>query len=379
MAVLATVSFSIKAFYRGQFEAFNEAGINTTVICADDPDLVSVLPDETNFIPVDFVRVVSPLKDLKVLCHLFRIFRRGKFDLVQYSTPKAALLGSIASFLAGVPIRLYLLWGLYYEGQRGIRRTMLRFFEKLICFLSTHILPNAHEMTDVVEQQVLTRKSKCEVILNGSACGVDLEECDPERWKRRREQMRGELRIPQNSTVVGTVARLTSDKGINELVSAFAEIAEEIGCVHLLIVGAQEEKDELWPDTEQIIGTHPRIRAVGWQKSQIPYYMVMDVFCLPTYREGFPQSLLEAAAMGLPVVSTDVMGCREAIVNGETGFLVESRNSEALIEPLKRLILDPELRETMGRSGRRRVVQMFDRRDVIQAVVEHRLKLLSYK
>jgi len=198
MAVLTTVSISIKAFYKGQFEALNQAGVKTTVICADDPDMKNFLPDETTFIPVDFTRVLNPLKDIKVLYSLFRIFQKINFDLVQYSTPKAALLGSAASFFARVPIRIYLLWGLYYEGQKGIKRIIFKFFEKITCLLSTNVLPDAHDMVEVAEQQGLTRKSKCEVILNGSACGVDLEEFNPEKWKSYRGQMRDKLRIPQD-------------------------------------------------------------------------------------------------------------------------------------------------------------------------------------
>lgn len=377
MAVLTTISGTIRAFYKGQFKALSKAGINITVICTNDPDLPNFLPDEVNFIPVDFTRVLSPLKDFKVLCHLFRIFSKEKYDLVQYSTPKAALLGSISSFFARVPIRIYLLWGLYYEGQRGIKRTILKFFEKIICFLSTHILPNAREMADVVEEQGLTKKSKCEVILNGSACGVDLEEFNPENWKHCCEPMRDSLKIPPDSVVIGIFGRLTGDKGVNEIVAAFREIARQMNNVFLLVIGNQEEKDRLPPETEKTIRSHPQVRALDRQKELFPYYATIDIICLPSYREGFPQTHLEAAAMELPVVSTDIMGCREAIVNDETGFLVEPRNSEALIEPLKKLILDPQLRETMGRAGRRRVEQMFDCKDVIQAVVEHRLKLLS--
>ena len=173
------------------------------------------------------------------------------------------------------------------------------------------------------------------------------------------------------------MARLTGDKGINELVSAFAEIAEEIDYVYLLIIGSQEEKDRLLSATEQVIANHPKIRGAGWQENPIPYYMAMDIFCLPTYREGFGKVNLEAQAMGLSVVSTNVIGPRESIKDGETGFLVEPRNNKALVEPLKKLVLDSELRREMGQKGRKRVEQMFNCRDVIQAVVENRLKLLS--
>jgi len=143
------------------------------------------------------------------------------------------------------------------------------------------------------------------------------------------------------------------------------------------VVGKQEEKDRLLPETEEAIKNHPQIRSSGWQETLLPCYVTIDIFCLPSYREGFPQSPLEAQAMELPVVSTNVLGCREAVVNNQTGFLVEPRDSRALVEPLKKLILDTKLREQMGQKGRERIKQKFNSKDMIRAIVEHRLKLLS--
>ena len=171
--------------------------------------------------------------------------------------------------------------------------------------------------------------------------------------------------------------RLTGDKGVNEIVTAFVRITKEIDNIFLLVIGVQEQKDKLLKETERRIKSHSRIKALGWQKTLLPYYATIDIFCLPSYREGFPQSPLEAQAMEIPVVSTNIMGVRESIVDNQTGFLVEPRNTEALIEPLKKLMLDSELRKKMGLRGRERVEKMFDSKDVIKATVEHRLKLLS--
>ena len=374
---MTTISASIKSFYQGQIEAMNKAGMNTTVICAEGAPLHEILPAETDFVPIEFRRVLSPVADLKAFWQLYKVFRNRKFDIVQYSTPKASLLGAIAAFAAQVPVRIYILWGLYYVGQTGLKKCICKLFEKLICRLSTNIVPIAHEMVDFAEREGLCKRSKCEVMLNGSACGVDLEKFDPKKWLEERSRIRDEYHIPERGIVIGVIARLTGDKGINELIKAFVEIAEEIRYVYLLIVGGPEEKDKLRPDVDAMIETHPRVCAVGWQENPVPYYMAMDIFCLPTYREGFGKVNLEAQAMGLPVVSTNVIGPRESVADGETGFLVEPRNFKVLVEPLRKLVLDSDLRKNMGQKGRKRVEQMFDCKDVIRAVVEHRLKLLS--
>lgn len=377
LCILTTVSGSIRAFYPDLIDALNKAGVKTTVVCAADPEIHNFIPADTGFVPVEFSRVLSPLRDIKVLWKLYRLFRNKKFDIAQYSTPKASLLGSIAAFFARVPIRIYILWGLYYMGQTGVKKFLFKTFEKIICLLSTNILPIAKEMTDFVEAEGLAKRSKCEVMLNGSACGIDLQKFDPEKWRDSRNEVRNELNIPEYATVIGAVARLTGDKGINELVEAFNIICEQIPLLYLLLVGDQEEKDRLLPSAEQIIANNLRIRAVGWQKDPLPYYAAMDIFCLPTYREGFGKVNLEAQAMGLPVVSTNVIGPRESVEDGVTGFLVEPRSSKALIEPLKKLVSDAELRKQMGQNGRKRIEQMFDSKDVIREIVNHRLKLLT--
>ena len=238
-------------------------------------------------------------------------------------------------------------------------------------------MPIAHEMVAMVESEGLAPCTKCEVMLNGSAKGVDLQQFDPDKWRGAGRQIREQYKIPADSVVIGTVARLTKDKGICELVNAFEEIAKSINNVYLLVVGGQEEKDRLPMQVEQALKTHPRIRAAGWQKVPMPFFAAMDVFCIPTYREGFGEVNLEAQAMKLPAVSTDIIGPREFVLNGQTGFLVEPRNSVVLVEPLRKLVLDGNLRRQMGEKARQRIKQMFDQKDLTDAVVKNRLKLIS--
>lgn len=377
IGIIITVSQSVTMFYIDQIRSLRDAGFEVTILCASDPKLPPLLPEGVRVHFVDFTRTINPWRDLKSLYHLWRFFRRERFAILQYCTPKAALLGAVAAWLARCPVRIYMVWGLYYISTTGFNRWLLKTFEKIICRISTQITPIAHDMVAFMESEGLAKKGKCLVMLHGSACGVDLDSVDPQRWNSYRDTIREQYHIPKDAVVIGTVARLTGDKGINELVKAFDTISQEFSNAYLLLVGDQEDKDRLLPVTERIMAENSRIRPAGWQIPPFPFYAAMDIFCLPTYREGFGEVNLEAQAMELPVVSTDVIGPRESIEDGVTGFLVEPRSSESLLEPLRTLIAQPELRIKMGRAGRRRVRNQFDRKEMIQTVIQHRQSLIK--
>jgi glycosyltransferase involved in cell wall biosynthesis len=378
IATLSTSSVTIKAFFDKQFQALNENDLETYVICAPDEKLKEFLPAETIFLPVSFTRVMSPFKDVVAIFQLIKIFRRNRFDLVQYCTPKAALLGSIAAFIVKIPIRLYLLWGLYYEGQKGVKGEILKFIEYITCSLSTHILPNSHGMAkEIVDQGILKNTNKCEVLLNGGACGVDLDKFSIEILKRDALRIRNELNIKEGDVLIGVFGRLTGDKGINEIVAAFEKLSQKYDTAKLLIIGEEEDKDRLSEKTRKAIEENEKIIKISSQKDLKPYFSAIDIFCLPSYREGFPQTPLEAQALGKPCVCTATRGSKEAVEHSVTGFIVESKNAEALIAPLAKLIENPHLRQEMGDAGRKRVEKLFDSKDMLAAIIEHRMSLLS--
>ena len=376
LCIATTSSNSILAFYGGKLAGFQHAGVHVTVLCGPGDDISHMVPEGAELIPVRLSRIGQPCQDLLAFVGLCRLFRRRRFDLVQYSTPKASLLVGLAAFLCRTPVRVYVLWGLYYTGQKGLKRRLLKAMEKFICSLSTHIVPIAHEMVDFVAHEGLAPAAKCQVMHHGSACGVDLEAFDPAKWRNAGKKLRDSLNIGPDDVIIGAVARLTGDKGINELVGAFEILSAEHPGLHLLLVGKQEVKDPLVVATEQAIHKHPRIHAVGRQYPPMPYFAAMDIFCLPTYHEGFGEVNLEAQAMELPVVSTDVIGPRESVNAEVTGLLVEPRSVQALLEPLRRLVQDAQLRQDMGRRGRQRVIDKFARDDLVNAEVTHRLQLL---
>ncbi|MBV9462673.1 MAG: glycosyltransferase family 4 protein [Verrucomicrobiae bacterium] len=377
LAIGATVSQTIRAFYRGHLAELVRRGYRVTVIVAPDPGLAAWLPAEVDLHPVDFTREITPLRDLVVLIHLIRYLRRERFDMIQYSSPKAALLLSIAGRIARVPHRVYCLWGIYYSGQTGWRRAFMKLLEKISTACSTHVSPDGKENREFGVAEGLFPPEKSSVVGEGSANGIDLSRFDPEKHAPERKRIRAELHIGDRDFVIGSVARLVRDKGIEELVEAFERLSQDRPDAHLILVGPREDgRTDLSAKTWHTIHTHGRIHWVGARDNVPAYYAAFDLFALPSYREGFGVVNLEAAAMNLPVISTDTAGPRESIVPGETGLLVPPREVEPLHRALAELAADPERRARMARAGRQRVERDFRAERLWELWHEHRLRLL---
>jgi glycosyltransferase involved in cell wall biosynthesis len=386
LVMLTTVPISVKLFYVAQLRALHEAGFEVTVMCAAPPRSgpyaghgLDFLPADIHFVPLPLARVTDPLGDLRAFWRTLRYLHRHPCDIIQYMTPKAALAGALAGYLARVPCRVYMVAGLLYYHASGLKRAAFWGLDWLICRFSTHVVPIARYLVKALVRDRLCPSAKCTMVGYGNACGVDLTVFDPDRVRPQREPLRRQLNIPLDAVVIGAFSRLTGDKGINELIVAFQRIAERRPDVYLLVVGSQEEKDRLLPETERVLREHPRIRAKEFcdRDELVSLYGVIDIFTLPTYREGFGSTPQEAQAMRVPVVVSDIDGCREGTLHGEGGLLVPPRDPEALATALEQLIDNPELRRQMGQRGRRWVEERFDDRDMTHAVVAHRLQLLA--
>jgi glycosyltransferase involved in cell wall biosynthesis len=374
--LVSSIAINIKAFFRGQFSYLQRFGWQWTVV-ANEPTRADLeLPDETRYHHVSVTRSITPWADLKSIVQLYGLFRRERFHLVQYTTPKGALLGSIAAFLAGVPVRLHLLWGIYYMGRAGWRRRLFKTLEWLACRLSTHVTFDGFELRDFAIREGLCRAANSSVVGRGGDNGIDLSLYDPARWRKAGREVRKSWGIPESSLVIGSVLRLVGDKGINELVAAFERIAADRSDVWLLLVGWLEEKDPPRPETLAVLNRHPRIVVTQFQQNVLPFYAAMDVFALATYREGFSAVNLEAAAMVLPVVTTDAIGAKESIVDGVTGIVVPVRDVRLLNDALVRLLDDVKLRQQMGMAGRERVERDFEQVAFWDCLRRHREELL---
>jgi glycosyltransferase involved in cell wall biosynthesis len=365
LCVIATIGKSIQILYAGRLEHLAANGFEITVACASSEDDDAIMARGVRLKTFPLTRAITPWQDLQTLFQMYRFFRQERFDLIEVSTPKAALIGSLAAWLARCPCQIHVLHGMPYEGKRGLLGWILRGSTSIPCRLAHVTFAVSPSMRERVCADGLAHADHVRVLEAGSANGVDVGRFSPERIELR-DEFRAKHGIPPDSVVIGFVGRLTRDKGIEELVRAFIAVQEQNRHAMLLLIGDYEHRDKPAGDVIRTVATHPCIRHVGFQSDVIPGMAAMDVVALPTYREGLGNVLLEAAALGLPTVATDATGARDAILAGITGVQVPVGDSVALAEALVKLAHDPALRGRMGRAGRAWVCANFDQRDVWQ-------------
>ena len=377
LCIIATVPLSIISFYGEQIAYLTDKGYEVTVITSPDSELTGRISNKARLVLIPMTRTISPWRDLIAFIKVFCCIRKGSFDIVQYSSVKAALLGSLSSWLCRVPVRLYLMWGLYFTGQDGLKRDFLKYFDKMVCFFSTAVSPDSHGNMQLAVEEKLCPLSKISVVGKGSANGVDLSRFDPQRLKEKGIAVRKSLKIPPDAVIVGFVGRLRRDKGINELIQAFLDLHEKYPRLYLLLVGANEYKNgEYDLLINSTLAQQKRIIFVGHQDSPEDYLSAMDIFVLPSYREGFGIANIEASAMALPVISTDINGPRDAVLNGQTGILVPAKTINPLREAIETLYTNTNLRLKMGRTGKE-WAKNFEQRLMWQLIFTHRQALLQ--
>jgi glycosyltransferase involved in cell wall biosynthesis len=325
-------------------------------------------------------RRITPCRDLISLWRLYRIFRKIRPQVVHAHTPKGGLLGSLAAWLAGVPARIYTIHGLPMMTATGLKRQLLRWSERISCRCAHRVLCVSQSIREEAVRERLCPAEKIKVLGHGSSSGVDaMDRFNPAQYVSQRQEIRRRHAIPEDALVVGYVGRIVRDKGIVELVHAWQTLRERFADLHLLLVGPFEPQDPVPREAEAVLRADPRIHLAGETRQTPPYYTAMDVCVLPTYREGLPNVLLEAAAMCVPIVATRIPGCTDATVEDATGLLVPPRDAAALADALGRLLDSPPLRRRLGQAGRERVLRDFRPQAIRQAVYDQYLELLKGK
>lgn len=324
--------------------------------------------------PIAIVRPISLWQDLSALRVLVRLFRAERFDIVHSVSPKAGLLAMFAAMLAGVPHRVHTFTGQVWVTRRGWRRWMFKKADSLLGALTTRILVDSPSQRDFLVIEGVFDPDKAEVIGKGSVCGVDSGRFRPDPDARR--QLRDTLGIPQSDPVLLFLGRLNRDKGVLDLVAAFAALAQQFPAVRLLLVGPDE--DGLAGRIAQASGTAAdRVQRIDYTQNPESYMAAADIFCLPSYREGFGQVLVEAAAAGLPAVASRIYGITDAVVEGETGLLHPPGDVVAIQAALSQLICDSPKRAAMGKRARRRALAEFSQAESTQGLMVFYGKMLD--
>jgi glycosyltransferase involved in cell wall biosynthesis len=306
------------------------------------------------------------IEAIRIIHRLYKYFKINRFEIVQYSTPNASLYSAVAAYAAGIPIRLYSQWGIYYTGSTGINRKILRLIEKSTSNLSTHIRPVSKMNLDFAVSEGLYTYNKAKLLGNGGTIGVDLSEYDLNRKNKDNVKIR-EKYVLGDKFVFGFIGRISIDKGCIELLRSFRRIADKLNSssirkAHLLMIGEIEDNIKEYSEYSQAIVSEDITFVGSVPKDAVKmYYSTFDAYVHPTYREGFGMVLQEAAAMELPIITTKIPGASEVLVENESCILVNKKNEDELFDSMLKLFESPELCRKLGTAARRHVEQNYER------------------
>lgn len=358
---ITTVPSSLRSLLKGQHR-FMSKYFEVIGVSGDGDALAEVRQNEgIRTHVVEMTRTITPLKDLKALLKLYKFFKKEKPFIVHTHTPKAGTVGMIAAKLAGVPNRLHTIAGLPLLEKTGVMRKLLNLVEKLTYSCSTLILPNSFKLKRIILTEKFTSASKLKVIGHGSSNGIDTEHYNIAHvTEKEKERLRESLNINENDTVFIFIGRIVKDKGINELVAAFNLLTKKHSRCKLLLIGSRENHlDPLLSKTEILIKENICIIPTGVQKDIRPYVSISHALTFPSYREGFPNVVLQASCMCLPCIVSDINGCNEIIEDQVNGLIIPVKNSEALESAMIYMIENPEKRLDMIKHSRKRILERY--------------------
>ena len=369
----STIPTSLNVFCRGLFQELKEDGYDLVAVSSPGPALDELEKRENvRAYRVPMQRHISPLKDLKSLWQLIRVFHKEKPEMVHSITPKAGLLSMMAAWICRVPVRLHTFTGLVFPTSTGFKQKLLIFTDRVTCVCATHIMPEGDGVkNDLINYQITSKPLK--VLGYGNIHGINLKYFDRTvEVEKEAEKIR-----KTDITTFIFIGRLVRDKGINELVYAFAKLNKEYPKTRLLLVGRREDKlDPLQNQTLREIDNNPAIIATGEQKDVRPWLAASNIFVFPSYREGFPNVVIEAGAMGLPAIVTDINGSREIIIEGENGIIIPPRNSEHLYKAMQQLMVSPKQTRQMANNARPMIESRFEQTFVRKCLKEYYKKIL---
>lgn len=360
---ITTIPISLEKLLGGQL-SFMSSFFNVIAVSSDKERLEKYGKSECiDTYHLEMTRKITPLQDFKAFFNLYFFLKKNKPTIVHTHTPKAGIIGMLASYFAKVPIRLHTVAGLPLLEATGVKRIVLNFVEKLTYKCSTKVYPNSFELKKIILENKFTELDKLKVIANGSSNGIDTSYFNPELFTNNEKQtLKTNLKIENDDFVFIFVGRIVGDKGINELIEAFNKLSIENKKIKLLLVGPFEnELDPLKKKTKVLINTNKKIISVGYQEDVRPYFSISDSLVFPSYREGFPNVVMQAGAMALPSIVSDINGCNEIIENNRNGIIIPVKDTKSILDAMIKMYSDNHFYEKLKLNSRPLIKNKYER------------------
>jgi glycosyltransferase involved in cell wall biosynthesis len=380
---ITTVPLSLDKILDGQLSFMNNH-YEVIAVSSEKEYLIRCAKNEgVRFKHIEMTRKITPIKDFISLIKLISFLKKERPLIIHSHTPKAGILAMLASKITNIPIRLHTVAGLPLMEEKGSKKKLLELIEKLTYSFSTFVFTNSNGLYKYIIENNYVSKNKLKVIGNGSSNGVDINYFSPTSVSvKEKEKLKLSLGILENDFTFVFVGRIVADKGINELINAFDTISFQNNAIKLLLVGEQESHlDPLNENTLKLISSNKNIIKTGFQKDIRPFLAVSDALVFPSYREGFPNVIMQAGAMELPVIATNINGCNEIIINEKNGVLIELKNNGAIVKAMVRLIEDEAFYKNLKSNARSMIVSRFERKVICEKILyeyKEMEKVLNY-
>jgi glycosyltransferase involved in cell wall biosynthesis len=375
---ITTVPISLEKLLEGQL-SYMQQFYDVTAISAEKKRLEKYgLDNGVATFHLDLTRKITPVKDLKAVYNLYRLLRKEKPLIVHSHTPKAGIVGMMAAYLARVPLRLHTVAGLPLMEAKGFKRKILDAVEKLTYRFAIRVYPNSKGLYDFIISEKFTNPRKLKVLGKGSSNGIDTHYFDPNIFSNEEKiKLKNDWNIPNSDFVFVFVGRMVADKGVNEMVGAFQELWKTNQHCSLLLVGPfEDELDPLLPTTNQAINSNDKIFHVGYQTDVRPFLAISNALAFPSYREGFPNVVLQSSAMGLPAIVSNINGCNEIITSGLNGIIIPVKDQAATMDAMEVLMNNTDLYSELKKNARPIIVENYSRQEMWECLLNE-YKLLQ--
>ena len=377
LCAISTVDITLSSFVVDAMRKMKKEGYDVTLISSMSEDFFNKYKNEFHCINLQMSRGTNPIEMLKSIWEFYKIFRRERFDYIQYATPNASLYASVAAFIVGCPIRVYCQWGIRYVGFEGMKRKFFKALEVLTCKLSTHIRAASQKNLLFAVSEGHYPERKAAIIGAGGTIGVDFKVFDKSKKETFKVAVIERYPMLKDRFVFGFVGRMDRDKGANELFTSFLKLHQKYPTIGLLFIGPEDKISGIDMSIYQAVRNSGAAVFTGFTNEVPKYISALDVLVHPSYREGFSMVIQQAMAMEIAVVTTNIPGPSEVIEENVSGLLAEAKDSESLSRAMKRLLQDDVLRNSMAREGYNRAQKLFERGHMLELTCTDRKRILQ--